>query len=200
MRRPERIYPVLYERPGDFAYELISELSLNSEMLIFAFAAPCVKDRQKYCVPLYLLISYALIILMIFLYNTVLGELLDTLGFPFFTLSSVANVNILNRLNGIDSMVWNVTALLKLCVSAAACALMSRHMTENEKNSRIFAGAVSAVSIAAAAYSVFAVSEKTVIDGSVVCGALTVGTAFLIPLAAVLADGLRLKRREAAKT
>ncbi|MBP3855739.1 MAG: GerAB/ArcD/ProY family transporter [Ruminiclostridium sp.] len=109
----ERLYPAFTDRPETLWSEVIKEFSRNSEFLIFAVLCGNVSSKALRTVPLYLGGSCLTILLMTFMYNTVFGHLTSRLMFPFYTLSSISDITLLHRLNGIDVTVWIMAGILK---------------------------------------------------------------------------------------
>ena len=118
--KTDRLYPAAIDDSGTFMGEVLKEFSLNSELLIFGILCESSGSGTKRVIPLYLGISCAMILFMTFLYNTVFGCLTSKLDYPFYTLSSVSDITLLHRINGIDVMVWVMAAVLKLSFYAFA--------------------------------------------------------------------------------
>lgn len=112
--RLSHLYPAFIERPDSFLSEVLSEFTQNCEAVIFAILCRRVRKDAHKCIYLYLPASCALLLLMTFLYNTVLGEYLTEVNFPFYTLASIADISILQRLNGVDVVVWLMAAIIRL--------------------------------------------------------------------------------------
>ncbi len=118
--RPDRLYPALIDNEQTFVPQVIKEFSLNSEAIIILTLCGKVRCRSHISLPLYLGVSCLIILFMTFLYNTVFGRLTSLLDFPFYTLSSVSDITLLHRINGIDVTVWVMAAVVKLAFTAFA--------------------------------------------------------------------------------
>lgn len=116
----DHLYPAFFDRPNEFLSEVIAEFSRNSEAVIFAVLCRRVRKDSEKTVILSLSLSCGILLLMTFFYNTVLGEYLNEVNFPFYTLSSVADISVLQRLNGLDVVVWFMAAIMKLSLFAIA--------------------------------------------------------------------------------
>ena len=114
--KTDRLYPSLIDRPDGLAGEVLDEFSRSSEILLFAVLCGKVRGRPERCAGLYLLLSCGVIVFMTFLYNTVFGRLLSLLDYPFYTLSSVSDITLLHRINGIDVMIWVSAAIVRLAL------------------------------------------------------------------------------------
>ncbi len=141
----DRLYPAAIDDADNFAGEVLREFSLNSEFLIFGILCGSSGRGTKRVIPLYLGISCAMILFMTLLYNTVFGCLTSKLDYPFYTLSSVSDITLLHRINGIDVMVWVMAAVLKVTFYAFAFRglMQSRIRSETALNiaASVFAAA-----------------------------------------------------------
>lgn len=116
----DRLYPSLIDDPDSFPEELLREFSLNCELPLFAVLCGRVREKRGRTVPLYLGISCAVLLIMTFLYNTVFGYLVSRLSMPFYSLSSAADITVLHRVNGIDVMLWESAAIIRLALISLA--------------------------------------------------------------------------------
>lgn len=112
--RLSHLYPAFVERPDSFLGEVLSEFTQNCEAVIFAVLCRRVRKDAHRSIYLYLPASCAVLLLMTLLYNTVLGEYLTEVNFPFYTLASISDISILQRLNGVDVVVWLMAAIIRL--------------------------------------------------------------------------------------
>lgn len=112
--RTEYLYPAITDNSETLIGDILSELSKNAEVAIFAALFTTVRKDSVKSLYLYVPISLFTLILMTFLYNTILGEYLDTTNFPFYTISSLSDITVFQRLDGIDVVVWLMTAIIKL--------------------------------------------------------------------------------------
>ncbi len=118
--RLNRLYPSLADEPERLLSDTAAEFSQNCELLIFAALCGRVSGKSGRTVPLYLGASCLALLFMTFMYNTVFGRLTDLLSLPFYTLSSVSDITLLHRINGIDAMVWVMAGILRLTLAALA--------------------------------------------------------------------------------
>ena len=124
--RPDRLYPSLIDRPDSLAGEVTEEFSRGSEILLSVLLCGSIRGKPGVCARTYLLLSCGIIVFMTFLYNTVFGRLLSLLDYPFYTLSSVSDITLLHRINGIDVMVWVSAAAVRLALFTFAFRRMVR--------------------------------------------------------------------------
>ncbi|MBR5088197.1 MAG: GerAB/ArcD/ProY family transporter [Ruminiclostridium sp.] len=116
----DRLYPALADNTETLWSETVREFSLNCEYLIFAVLCGKVSGKRLYTLPAYLGASCTVLLMMTFMYNTVFGRLTSRLEFPFYTLSSISDITLLHRINGIDVTVWVMAGMLKLASLAFA--------------------------------------------------------------------------------
>lgn len=114
--RTDRLYPSLIDDPRSLPGEVLDEFSRSSEILLPAVLCGGSDHRPGRCAGIYLLLSCGGILLMTFLYNTVFGHLTSRLDYPFYTLSSVSDITLLHRINGIDVMIWVSAAAVRLAL------------------------------------------------------------------------------------
>ena len=150
--KTDRLYPALIDESSSFMPEVIKEFSLNSEAVVFALLCGRVRSRAYRTIPLYLGISLALMMFMIFLYNTVFGRYLSMLELPFYTLSSLSDISVIHRINALDVIIWIMASVIKLAVYALAFgeAVISCGFTE--KTARISSFVFALTSVGAAWY------------------------------------------------
>lgn len=114
--------PTLVEHPSRLLSEVLSEFSKNAEAVVFIALCSQVREKAQRSLYVYFGLTLAAMLLMTFLYNTVLGEYLDRTSFPFYRLSSLSDVSLFQRLDGIDAAVWTTAAIIKLSLMTAAAA------------------------------------------------------------------------------
>ena len=139
--RLNRLYPAFADDADKLIAEVMKEFSHNNEYIIFALLCGDIRKRSALSVPMYLGAAGLIILFMTFMYNTVFGRLVSRLDFPFYTLSSVSDMALLHRINGIDAMVWVMAGLLRLALFAFAFGNIVRLCFAGER----IAGIASAV-------------------------------------------------------
>lgn len=147
-----RLYPALADRPSTLLADVITEFSKNGELVIFAIL--CSDVRKDAFKSLYVCLPAALgaQLLMTFLYNTVLGEYLDIASFPFYMLSALSDITLLQRLDGIDVVVWVMSAVIKISLITLSVYSVCIKSFCKKKAARITAALALAVSAAASFY------------------------------------------------
>ena len=111
---PDYLYPALVDNPQTLAGDVLAELSKNAEGVIFAVLCSDVREKAAKSLFLYIPLSFGILIFMTFLYNTVLGEYLNSVNFPFYTLASLSDISVLQRLDGLDVVIWIMAVIIKL--------------------------------------------------------------------------------------
>ena len=189
----EHLYPAFFDRPGEFFSEVIAEFSRNSEAVIFAVLCRRIRKDGEKTVILYLSLTCAVLLLMTFLYNTVLGEYLNEVNFPFYTLSSVSDISVLQRLNGLDVVVWLMAAIMKLSLFAIAIREVFMIAFRKEALS-LWAGVLAPAVASALAYFIIGAPKifKVMINIRET-GIPTLLTVLILPLAAIIMGKRRKK-------
>lgn len=116
----DRLYPAFIDDRDSFLTQVLREFSLNSEIALFAVLGGRVRENRGRVIPLYIVISCAVMLLMTFLYNAVFGYLVSKLALPFYSLSSAADISILHRINGIDVMICEMAGIVRLALIVTA--------------------------------------------------------------------------------
>ncbi len=111
------LYPAFIDNPRSLWGDVLAEFSKNAEGVFFI--SLCSQVREKAVKSLLISIPASLLVMlfMTFLYNTVLGEYLDVTNFPFYALASLSDISVLQRLDGIDVVVWIMSAVIKLSLA-----------------------------------------------------------------------------------
>lgn len=133
--RTDRLYPAFTDTPETLMTDVIHEFSLNGEYLVFLLMCGHVRGRRAFAVPVYLGVSCGVLLMMTFLYDTVFGHLTSALDFPFYTLSSLSDITLLHRINGIDVMVWSAAGILRMAFFALSFRETVRTCFAGEKAS-----------------------------------------------------------------
>ncbi len=149
--RFNHLYPAFVERPDSFLGEVLSEFTQNCETVIFAVLCRRVRKDAHRSIYLYLPASCAVLLLMTFLYNTVLGEYLTEVNFPFYTLSSISDISILQRLNGVDVVIWLMAAIVRLSLLAITIREIIRLIT-GKRTIALWSGIAAVLITAGATY------------------------------------------------
>ena len=184
--RPDRLYPALIDDKDAFIPQVTKEFSANAEALIFIALCGNVRSRSRVSLPLYIGTSCVLILFMTFLYNTVFGRLVSLLDFPFYTLSSVSDITLLHRINGIDVMVWVMAAVIKTAFLTFAFGEVIKGAFGSDKAAKPLSYAFAVLSLALS--GLFTVFPAMYEPMSKLCdsGIPLAVTALLVPLAAIL--------------
>ena len=152
-----RLYAAFADRPSTLVADVVTEFSKNGELVIFAILCSDVRKdafRSLYvCLPL----ALGTQLLMTFLYNSVLGEYLNNTSFPFYMLAALSDISLLQRLDGIDVIIWVMSAVIKISLITLAVFSACSKSFCNERSARFAA----AVSLAAAAFASLYFSVNT---------------------------------------
>lgn len=151
------LYPAITDNTTVFFREVMSEFSKNAEIAIFTALFMNVRKDAVKSLYLSLPLSAGVMIIMTFLYNTVLGEYLNVANFPFYMLSALSDVSVLQRLDGIDVTVWIMSAVIK--VSLITTGVFSLMLNAFRKKRAAYITAAS--SLAVSALSSFFFSTNT---------------------------------------
>ncbi|MBP3336302.1 MAG: GerAB/ArcD/ProY family transporter [Ruminiclostridium sp.] len=130
---PDHLYFSLANDRTYFFKSLISEISMNSEILIFAVITDELRRKPHRTVLYYLPILLILLELLNLLYNLILGPYMSKVEYPLYIIASLSDIVLFQRLDGIDAIVWLMcgiikTALLIYCIGRiyAVCSKKPR--------------------------------------------------------------------------
>ncbi|MBQ8614103.1 MAG: GerAB/ArcD/ProY family transporter [Ruminiclostridium sp.] len=198
--RPDYLYPALAERPSALLTEVLTEYSKNAEAVIFASLCPMIRTRRRRSLLLALGLSLAALLLMTFLYNTVLGEYLNVTNFPFYALSSLSDISVLQRLDGIDVTVWTMTAVIKLTLIMLSVYVLAENAFNSRKTAYI--SACSALGITTLAAFFFSVNTNDFLRFSAVMetGIPLAVAAAAVPLSELIISGKRSHNEKIIKS
>ena len=188
------LYPALSDRPTSLFGDVITELSKNAELVLFASLYGDIRKDACRTVPVYFCISLTAQLFMTFLYNTVLGEYLNITNFPFYMLSSLSDISLLQRLDGIDVAVWVMAAVIK--ISLLIIAVFSVCKSAGFKKKACYGISCSALAVSFLISLFFSVNTGDfLVFAEVLETALPLLAAgFAVPLCTVIIDALKNRK------
>ncbi len=92
------------------------EAASNLELAAFALLLPYVKNRRKTGAGVYIVSSTAFVVVVMFLITTVLGDYARSCVFPFYTVASLGEVSVLQRLDSVHIALWTLIGVLKIAL------------------------------------------------------------------------------------
>lgn len=189
---PRYLYPAIIDNTQAFFGEVMSEFSKNAESAIFAALFMNVRKNSARSLYISIGLSAAVMLLMTFLYNTVLGEYLNVTNFPFYMLSALSDISVLQRLDGIDVTVWVMSAVIK--VSLLVISVFSLAINAFGSKKAAYALSLSSLGISAAASLFFSVNTSNFLSFAAIMetGIPFLAVIFPLPLIILL---LNKKRR-----
>ena len=122
---PDFIYPAFIEDGRYFAklpdgsYEVmnakctLSEISMNSEILIFAVITDEIRSKPHKTVLYYLPLLLVILEFLNLIYNLILGPYMSKIEYPLYIIASLSDIVIFRRLDGIDAIVWLMCGIIK---------------------------------------------------------------------------------------
>lgn len=110
------LYPATIEDANYFFRAFVSEVSCNSEILIFAVLCKNIESKPNKTVYYSLAVIFVLLELVNLIYNLILGPYLNELEYPLYVISSLSDIVIFQRLDGIDAIVWLLCGIIKIAL------------------------------------------------------------------------------------
>lgn len=128
------LYPALVNDGEYFLRCSLSEISMNSEVLIFAVITDEIRSKPHRTVLYYIPVLLVLLEGINLIYNLILGPYMSEIQYPLYIISSLSDIVIFQRLDGIDAVVWLMcgvikTALLIYCVGKIYTVCSARPRT-----------------------------------------------------------------------
>ncbi len=126
-------YPTLIETPKTLVSEIIPEIFKKTEIYVFLILCKHIDKKPHRAISLYVPIVFSLTMFMNFLYTAVLGPYLQRVSFPFYAVSSLADIIILDRLDGIDLVIWTITTVLQVIAVLLSIKSMLSELIDEKK-------------------------------------------------------------------
>lgn len=198
--QPDRLYPAIADRSATLFSDVIAEFSKNGELVIFAVLCSDVRKNAFKSLYVCLPVAFSAQLLMTFLYNTVLGEYLDVTSFPFYMLAALSDISLLQRLDGIDVVVWVMSAVIKISLIILSVYSACIKAFCNEKAARITAACSLALSAGASLY--YSVNTNDFLEfAAILETALPVLVAgFAVPLCTAIRVFLKSRKEKTYET
>ena len=188
------LYPALSDRPSSLMGDIITELSKNGELALFAALYGNVREKAHRSLLVYFPLALITQLFMTFLYNTVLGEYLNVTSFPFYMLSSLSDISLLQRLDGIDVAVWVMSAVIKISLLALSVFSVCRNAGFKKKTAYIISAAALTVSSLASLFFSVNTSDFLIFAGIIETALPLLAAGFAVPLSAVVCDAVRNRK------
>lgn len=192
-----RLYPAFADTPDTLLSDVGEEFSKNAEPLVLLLLCGNVRKKAHRSLWIYLPAVLAATELMNLMYMTVLGHYFDSLIFPFYTLASLSDIVLLQRLDGIDAVVWTMAAIVRLSVFALAAAETVRNGLGLRRAAAVTAG-LFVLLIPLAAY--FCGNEAGFVKYVISYGKTGIPLAVIIIITSVAAIASKPKRRDSLET
>lgn len=137
------LYPAFIEDGSSFAGEVWEQIGSNSEIFYFAVLMEYVNEKPQKAIYLYVPVVTFLLEFMFLLEMLVLGPFLDSVSFPFFTVSAMSNIVLFQRLDGIDVAVWTLMCIVKITLALISVKIVfARLVSERAGKIMGYAGLV----------------------------------------------------------
>lgn len=188
------LYPALVDKPRTLFGDVMAEFSKNAEGVIFAAVLPSVREKAERALYISIPVSLSVLLLMTFLYNTVLGEYLDVTNFPFYALASLSDISVLQRLDGIDVVVWIMGAVIKLSLLMLSVFHITVSTTGNRRTGYIFSCTALGITTACTLYFSINTADFIVFSRLMETGIPFFTAVFVVPMALWL---IRKERKNA---
>ena len=128
------IYSSFIEDGNYFFRAFVSEESCNSEILVFAVLCSNVESKPNKAVYYYLAVIFVLLELVNLIYNLVFGPYLNELEYPLYVISSLSDIVVFQRLDGIDAIVWLLCGIIKIALLFISALQVYNTISKKQKS------------------------------------------------------------------
>ncbi len=188
------LYPALADNTATLFGEVMTELSKNAEAVIFAAVCPRIRRSPVKSFYVFVPVSFVVLILMTFLYNTVLGEYLNITNFPFYALASISDISVLQRLDGLDVVIWIMAAVIKTSLLMLSAFLIGEDAFGGRKAGQIAAFASLGLKAAVSLWFCINTDDFLVYSRLSETALPLIITAFILPLIMLIKNNIRDKK------
>lgn len=130
------LYPSFVRDGEYFLRAMLSEVSACGELLIFAVFCGRIVKKPRLAVYYYLAAVLVILEGLTLLYNLILGPYLTTVEYPLYYISSMSDIVLFQRLDGIDAVVWVLCGIIKLALLLAAAGEIFANLGNDQKHPR----------------------------------------------------------------
>ncbi|MEG0570195.1 MAG: GerAB/ArcD/ProY family transporter [Oscillospiraceae bacterium] len=127
------ITPIIDDDFSDILKCGLLSLSKNAELVLLIILFPNVKSSFKKCSFWLMSLSYVAIEVMAFLILAVLGKSWQDQTFPYFTLTSIAELSIFQRLDTLHMTMWVLISFLRISAFIIAANWILKQMLPYKK-------------------------------------------------------------------
>lgn len=115
------IRPITEQPVASIARWASDSLAKSNELTLFVLLLPQIRSGQKRTAAGFLLLSLGFVESMIFFVLSVLGDYGLIQTFPYYSLASVADISIFQRLDSLHMMLWVIVAFVRITLMAIVC-------------------------------------------------------------------------------
>lgn len=133
------LYPALIDNPDIFLQEVLIELSKNAEILIFPILCGFVRQSSRNSLIGYIIAITVVIEALTLLETVILGPYMTRLNFPLYMISSLTDLIVFQRLDGIDVVVWIMACVVKLTIFTICLQTIFKTLLHSEISGKIAA-------------------------------------------------------------
>lgn len=112
------LHPILESPLSSIWQAALHSVTRNSELYLLILIYPQIRGSVRTCSFGYIAASFVLLEFLNFILFSVLGSYANTQTFPFYTLASIAETQILQRLDSLHMMAWVFTAFVRTTLFA----------------------------------------------------------------------------------
>lgn len=190
---PKWLYLALIEDSEKFIKEVLEQIGSNSEIMFFAVLAEHVEEKAHRTIIWYVPVLTVILLLMFMLEMLVLGPFLGSASFPFFTVSSLSNIVLFQRLDGIDVAVWTLMCIIKITLVLLCIRTVFDRLAGKKAGIIISFSALAVIAVLSVAFggnTVFVETLTKILTG----GIPMITTGILFPIIAIILAKKKAKK------
>ena len=153
--------------------------------MFFAVLAEHVEEKAHRAIMWYLPVMTVILELMFLLEMLVLGPFLGSANFPFYTVSSLSNIVLFQRLDGIDVAVWTLMCIVKIALALLCIRTVFDRLAGKKAGMIISLSGLVIIGVLAAAYGGSTAFVKTV-TRILTIGIPMITTGILFPIITII--------------
>lgn len=108
------LYPNLLDSPDTLLSDITTEIIKCSEIFIFSIICQFTNQKAHRAILIYIPVLFVTIEYMTLLCITVLGPYIELVSFPYYTLASLVDIIVFERIDGIDAAIWTISCIMKM--------------------------------------------------------------------------------------
>lgn len=113
MANPLNLKPILYNPASSIIQAALYNISRSTEIVFLILLYPKIKGNLKFCSFGLIISSFLILECTVYIIVAVLGDFANTQTYPYYTLASITDTDLFQRLDSLHMMVWVFSAFIR---------------------------------------------------------------------------------------